>query len=413
MTYARSLLERITAARFDFGDASCRRDVFQLADIVALSPSVTSEFSNFRSDVACKVVERFAESKKLTQTITKELTVGVVFGMWGESNRLRPKSPDNPKGEDCLRAKVECLNWLLGETPIKWHIYAVDDGCPNKSGQVARDVISDNPFANQVSIAYLADKLPSEQTPLKFIESIADSVKGGAIVLGGMMALADKCSHVCFTDCDNSVLLGQLGSLLYPACANDKRAVFGDRWLPESEFQRDPRRAVYIPGVRILLHLKMLLLDPKDWFGDVPSPFKLFEANLLEIVLNDMRRFDFAFDYDMTFSIFKKGIAPLSVPYLFLDSYDDSAWHTFGSAAVWLQILHGYIASLRLHRIPHRNDVASEIDKISTVEQLEYLMSLPAPPQLVDADAALGSDQQMSLQEIQQWFQAVRAYEPH
>jgi len=102
-----------------------------------------------------------AESRYILQGIGQPVSIGIVFAMWGEHNRLKPKSVGNPHGEDSLRTKLSQLDWITRDTGVDWHLYAVDDGDPMKNGDIARDMIRDHPLAHRVSVLHLADALPA------------------------------------------------------------------------------------------------------------------------------------------------------------------------------------------------------------------------------------------------------------
>ena len=65
----------------------------------------------------------------------RELKVAVVLAMWGEQNRLKPKSDDNPTGEDSLHTKLNQLDWLFADTQVDWTLVPVDDGDPAVRGR--------------------------------------------------------------------------------------------------------------------------------------------------------------------------------------------------------------------------------------------------------------------------------------
>jgi hypothetical protein len=90
-------------------------------------------------------------------------------------------------GEDSLRTKLSQLDWTTPGTGVDWHLYAVDDGDPMHSGDIARDMIRDHPLEHRVTVLHLADAL---------------------------RAISDGVDAVIYTDADNSVHLGQIGLLL-------------------------------------------------------------------------------------------------------------------------------------------------------------------------------------------------------
>ncbi len=154
--------------------------------------------------------------------------------MWGEQNRLLPKSENNPKGADLLNVKVSQLDYLFKDSVISWKLYAVDDGCPYKSGEIAENIRQQSAFAEQIQVLHLADELPSDAHPLKDLKSADDSKKGGSILLGCKQALEDGVYAIIYTDADNSVHLAPIGLLLKPYLENENRVVLGNRKGPNA-----------------------------------------------------------------------------------------------------------------------------------------------------------------------------------
>ena len=50
-----------------------------------------------------RIAAKLVKSRRYLDTVVKPLKIAVVFAMWGEHNRLHPKSADNPNGENSLR----------------------------------------------------------------------------------------------------------------------------------------------------------------------------------------------------------------------------------------------------------------------------------------------------------------------
>lgn len=271
----------------DFSDSNVTARIFAIADnILARGDQVeiggTAEY---------ELASRLAESRRKVLTINVPLKIGISFAMWREVPRLLPRSASNPSGENCLQVKIEALEWLFAGTPVEWRLFAVDDGCPDDSYATALGQAS----SSKVTVLRLADLLPAKQAPLSRLNSAHDSVKGGAIMAGTLRALEDGCTHIGYTDCDNSVHLGQLGLLLHPLLTEGKLAALGDRNASDSFVIRHQKRGQF----KILRHMMLMLGAGKVPFADVPSPFKLFEARFFASILPKLQIFDFSFEYDV------------------------------------------------------------------------------------------------------------------
>ena len=123
--------------------------------------------------------------------------VAVIFAMWGEHHRLRPRSADNPTGEDALRVKLDQLDWLLADTDVTWQLLPVDDGCPHGSADIATEMAGAAPPGRPRDLLSLTDALPAAAGPLAGLASADDSRKGGALVLGALHALAHDADAWC------------------------------------------------------------------------------------------------------------------------------------------------------------------------------------------------------------------------
>ena len=165
------------------------------SDILAAANSLIADrpVANSIADdgVLLGLAKQLAASRREALAIESPLRVAMVFAMWREAKRLQPQSADNPNGEDCLRHKLASLEWLFRDTKVDWHLYAVDDDCPEGSGQIARAVADASRCSKRVTVRHLRDGYPYASPPLSALMSPADSSKGGAVVLGLSSAIAD------------------------------------------------------------------------------------------------------------------------------------------------------------------------------------------------------------------------------
>jgi hypothetical protein len=167
--------------RFDLTERSHQASVLRLAEALldgrGEKGEILARASAPDAPLESRMAALLAESRRwMLDHVDLRLKVAIVFAMWGEQNRLRPKSLDNPAGEDSLATKLSQLAWATQGTEIEWQLYAVDDGCPHDSGRIAR--------------AILAEALPTNDGPLGKLGSADESRKGGAVLLGCAEALA-------------------------------------------------------------------------------------------------------------------------------------------------------------------------------------------------------------------------------
>jgi hypothetical protein len=170
--------------RFDLTDPGDQARVYALADSLGERDGLSIEdLRAFAGDAGVplelRLAAKLAESRAYLSSCDAAMQLGVVFAMWGEHNRLRPRSPDNPNGEDLLCVKLEQLEWATRGTQIRWRLYAVDDGCPEQSARIAAERAAGHPLGARVRVLELAETLPARTGPLAALGSADDSRKAG------------------------------------------------------------------------------------------------------------------------------------------------------------------------------------------------------------------------------------------
>ena len=115
---------------FDLTDPSHQESVTALAEALLKTDAPLSEVLTTagaaESPLEARMAALLADSRNwLTANSDRTAKVAVVFAMWGEQNRLKPKSAENPTGEDSLSTKLIQLDWAARDTAINWTLYAV------------------------------------------------------------------------------------------------------------------------------------------------------------------------------------------------------------------------------------------------------------------------------------------------
>jgi hypothetical protein len=347
--------ELIKAAKteFDLTDPSHQESVLQLAerfldflkdgDIDVLRKQLRGE----GVPMEARMAGLLACSKKWMLQNQQPKKVAVVFAMWGEQNRLLPKSENNPNGEDSLVAKLEQLDWAARESTIDWHLYAVDDGCPHGSGAIAKRVASEHLLGDKVSILSLNEALPADNGPLANLASADDSRKAGAIVMGAIAAIDDGADAVIYTDADNSVHLGQIGLLLQPYVDTQIPVVLGDRKHADSVLVKEGAR--WGIGIKVLRHMQRMIGHAVFSRGilDTQAAFKLYDSQLLKEMIAEPTVYDFSFDTDWILAALKRGVQIEQVAFAFIDSAAESASITQGPMTTWETLLFGLEKQVR------------------------------------------------------------------
>ena len=353
-----------------------------------------------------KLAAKLVDSRQYALSVAHPLKIGIVFAMWGEHKRLHPKSDTNPNGEDSLRTKIGQLNWITSETSIDWTLYAVDDGCPHQSGNIARNIASMHPAGERVKVLFLDEALPTASGPLKKLKSANDSRKAGAIILGCMQAISDGNDAVIYTDADNSVHLGQIGLLIRPFLVDNYRIVLGNRKHPDAVLVKQEGR--WGIGIKVLRHMQRMIGQAifSRNILDTQAAFKLYERNVLQQIIDDPTVFDFSFDTDWLLAAIGMDEPFAQVPFAFIDSFAESASITQGPMSTWAMLLTGLVKAVRRHGVPHSEAMARVLDEeIKTSADLELLIH-HLPPELANAGAeAIGDPTVLSPEALQAWIQ--------
>jgi len=242
---------------------------------------------------------KIATSKLCVQKIREPLQVSIVFAMYKEHQRILPKL-EHPHGENFLLKKFEQLENLFVSCPqVKWELIAVDDGCPEKSGEIAQSLIEQNKLQEKVSILFLQDAIDKKLSPTKKLRSVNESQKGASIIYGLWHASRQSQSDnhiIVYTDADLSTHLGQLGLLLEPLFSGENRVAIGSRRESNSvvvkERDRDDRGKLFI-------YLWKKLLPSLSGVVDSQCGFKAFRSDLVASLVEGVNETKFAFDLEL------------------------------------------------------------------------------------------------------------------
>ena len=180
---------------------------------------------------------KIAKSKILVSHLKRPIFISLVFAVYKEHNRIL-NSREHPHGEDFLLKKVAQLEWLFKDQPqIDWELVVVDDGCPERSGHIAQDIIDKKNLNAKARVIFLSEGITMNHPVANTIRSTKESQKGGSITYGMWHAIQQqkKGDHiVIFTDADLSTHLGQSMLLVEPLINREKLVAIGSRREPDS-----------------------------------------------------------------------------------------------------------------------------------------------------------------------------------
>ena len=393
---------------FDLTSASDQQYLIDLVSRIRSYPldEILELGNDHNSPLSFRIATKIVDSKKYVESCSQKLKLGVVFAMWGEHNRLQKKSDNNPNGEDLLNVKVEQLAWLLNGSGIDWKLYAVDDGCPHGSGDLAESIRKESEYADQIEVLFLEKALPSDKPPLKDLSSADDSRKGGAVLLGCDKAMQDGADVVIYTDADNSVHLSQTGLLLRPHLEDGYKVVLGNRKDPEAVLVKQEDR--WGIGIKALRHMQRMIgvsIFSRD-ISDTQAAFKLYHKDILAQILKNPSVYDFSFDTDWIACVISMEEEFVKVPFAFVDSFAESASIVQGPMTTWETLLKGLVKAVRARKIPHNEEMAEIVmEKIDSHHDLDLLIN-DLPEELLHAeDKDLGNPEIMSPEAMGEWIE--------
>ncbi|PID27729.1 MAG: hypothetical protein CSB55_08035 [Candidatus Cloacimonadota bacterium] len=242
---------------------------------------------------------KLATSKSLISCVKKKLHISIVFAVYKEHLRIR-KSSEHPYGEDFLRKKAEQAKWLFGDQKlITWSITVVDDGCPERSGKTALEIVETDSLGDKVKVLFLEDAIKQGLPPVKCLNSSAESQKGSSILYGMWDAVQERGSEnhiVLFTDADLSTHLGQIMLLVDPIINHDCLAAIGSRREKKSVVVKKSSRN---NRGKLFIFLWKRMISNLGNIVDTQCGFKAFRADIVSEIISDNIEHKFAFDVEL------------------------------------------------------------------------------------------------------------------
>ena len=241
-----------------------------------------------------------------------------MWAMYGEKNRIKTKDV-HENGQNFMVNKLKQLDWLFkGQKNKTYDVVAVDDGCPDKSGDLAKEVIEKHDLKN-VTLMDVRDAFKAKDE--FFIERGLDeaakkSRKGGAILYGlrkvaGGEAKEGVPNLVMYTDSDLSTdmsLCGQLSyGILKAGCSVSGGARYGQAGTflvkpPVGGASPHPQSHYEQPNMmKIVLrhYVRVRLLPMLQGVYDTQCAFKCFRREDLMEITKDVKSLQADFDMEL------------------------------------------------------------------------------------------------------------------
>lgn len=285
------------------------------------------------------LASKLALSKMALKSLSYPIFSSFVVAMYKEHNRILTRT-EHPAGEDFLRRKVLQLEWLFeGETDKTWELVFVDDGCPEKSGEIAERIILQEGY-NNVRVLFLADGIAERATVTKGLTSTDDSQKGGAIQYGLWSVIQEQHSNarhiVVYTDSDLSTNIAQAGLLLHQLADQDRMCVLGTRYDTGGVYCT-PEGAQgltnYDRKMLVFRHfIRFKLLPQLGEVIDTQCGFKAFKAEALKKILEYITNKRFSFDMELllltALHCGSSGNVVGKAPIVWIESNEESNFYT-------------------------------------------------------------------------------------
>ncbi|WP_260260570.1 glycosyltransferase [Vibrio intestinalis] len=415
LTIAYQLLKN-SRVNFDLTDYSHQQGLLDLADhLLALEDLNQQQLSTLAQEhnapLEFQLALKLVHSRQQVLQLSKPTNIGVVFAMWGEHNRLQPKTATNQNGEDSLRTKIRQLNWVVKDSLVDWQLYAVDDGCPHDSAHIAKRIANQQPrnIAEKVHVLQLSNAIPAKSGPLNNLAHVDDSRKGGSIILGCQTALANGADAIVYTDADNSVHLGQIGLLLDEYVEKGKQVVLGNRKHPDSILVKQEER--WGVGIKSLRHMQRMIGAQifEQGIKDTQAAFKLYSKPVLEKILQKPTVYDFSFDTDWIFAAMEMNQPISTVPFAFIDSAAESASIVQGPMTTWYVLLDGLVKAAKARHADYSEEMADVfVKEVKSHKDLELIIDVLPPELAMASDKDLGNPKVMSPQSMRDWIVSAK-----
>ena len=122
---------------------------------------------------------KLARSKRLLAAVTEPVHLTIVFAVYKEHHRIRTQA-EHPHGENFLLRKIAQLNWLFGDqAQFSWDMLIVDDGDPEKSGEIAQEILASHYDGDNVRVLFLEEAIRQGLPVTHPMTDTAESQKGG------------------------------------------------------------------------------------------------------------------------------------------------------------------------------------------------------------------------------------------
>jgi glycosyltransferase involved in cell wall biosynthesis len=256
-------------------------------------------------------------------------------------------------------------------------MFIVDDGCPDKSGLIAKKIIEEKFSNHNIEVLFLENAINTKLPIVNNIPSCSDSQKGGSINYGLCMASYENQNQehiVIYTDADLSIHLGQIGLLIDEIINKNQTVAIGSRRDDLSILMKSSSRN--LRGM-FFIHLWKRLLPNIAYLNDTQCPLKAFRADIAQEIVHNNIESKFAFDIELLIkSELKEPKNISSIPIAMIDSEAES---TTVALSPYLTMLKTIVKFYRKYLASNSDSekVANFIENLSQDEWEELLNNIP------------------------------------
>ncbi len=320
---------------------------------------------------------KLAISKRVVASVKDDVHVSVVFAVYAEHNRILAKE-EHPHGENFLIRKIDQMQWLFDPFPnFTWDLVVVDDGDPNKSGEIAQKILNEKYSEDNVQVLFLDDAIVQQLSVVQPMTDASQSRKGGSIQYGMWTAVQQEYSNhiVVFTDADLSTHLGQIGLLVDGIINQGKDAAIGSR--------REPSSVVIKTGARnlrgkLFIYLWKRIIPNLGYIVDTQCGFKAFRAETVSAIIDNLIEKKFAFDIELLLKTeLNRSNSIAKIPIAWIDS---EAASTTTAIQPYLAMLQAIAQMYRqyLPSSPTPESFATFVESLDEVTWNQLLQNIPS-----------------------------------
>jgi hypothetical protein len=293
---------------------------------------------------------KIAKSKKLLSEIHEPVHLTIVFSIYKEGEKLL-KKPESEKGEDSLMKKIHQINNLTDNlNHVTWDMIVVDAGCPEKSGNIALDILNKNYKGNNIKVIIYNDynNLPND------FHSNIHFRKSSAVDFGMRLSIQNEKKNqiVIYMDSDLFIHAGQCGLLVEPIINKEFIASIGSGRESDSIIVKTTKKNIQ---EKLFIYFTKRVLKRLNYVTDIRYRFQAYSADFLKKIFNNPAEDPQAFDIEILLKaelLKRKSIINIAISSLKIDNKPED--DTYPYLVQLKSIVRMYHAYLSPNAIAHK-----------------------------------------------------------